>query len=105
MKSVDVDEIIEAFLFYKPELKMQEIKEYVLKKRLGSFEGYKHLDSFNQTIQDIVQSYCKEGNGYRNIPIFKKVSRGVYRLKDHEGMVATWQEVGDLDKLRAEFRK
>jgi predicted restriction endonuclease len=99
MKRLNVDEIIEVFLFYKPELKMQEIKENVLKKRNGSYEGYKHLESFNQTIQDIVQSYCEEGDGYRNISIFEKVSRGNYRLKNHEGMLVTWREAAqDIDQ-------
>ena len=40
MASVSLDNIIEAFIYYKPELKMKEIKDYIFEKRGNAFDGY-----------------------------------------------------------------
>lgn len=90
---ITVDEIIEVFLSQKSELKMQQIKDYIFEKHKSDIGHYKDRRSFDQTIQDIVQSYCKVGNGYKDIPIFQKVERGYYTLQDFEGMDKLWKSL------------
>jgi hypothetical protein len=82
-KSVSLENIIDAFIFYKPELKMMEIKDYVFNKRDNSFEGYKSRYSFDQTIQKIVETHCPTKSGYKGKAIFESFATGHYRLSDH----------------------
>ena len=81
---ITLDEIIDAFIFSEPTLKMEDIKDYVLRQRGNSFYDYDSQYSFEQTIQAKVQSHCPDGYGYKGNAIFQLVSKGHYKLYDHE---------------------
>ena len=92
MTSISIDNIIDAFIFDKPELKMKEIKDYVFQLRGNSFEGYKSRYSFDQTIQKIVETHCPTKKGYNNKPVFESFAIGYYRLSDHNYWVELWKD-------------
>ena len=81
---ITLDEIIDAFIFSKRILKMEDIKEYVYKKRAYSFSGYDSKYSFDQTIQAKVQSHCPEGYGFKGDAVFQLVTKGHYQLINHD---------------------
>lgn len=91
MASVTLDEIIDAFLYHKPELKAQEIKDYVFKKRGSNSTGYKHRYSFDNTIQRIIEKHCPTRKGYNGRPIFQSVATGYYKLIEH----SFWAEISE----------
>lgn len=81
---ISLPEIIDAFVYYKPELKMKEIKEYVFKHRGNTFQGYKSKYSFDQTIQKNVEKRCPHREGYTGEQIFELVHTGYYRLYNYQ---------------------
>lgn len=84
MASVSLDDIIDAFISSKPELKMKEIKDYVFKNRGSSFEGYKNRYSFDQTIQKIVEIRTPTKKGYIGEQVFVSPVTGYYQLSDKQ---------------------
>ena len=79
MASITLGEIFDAFNS-KQELKMEEIKKYVLKRHGNSWEGYNDKYSFDQTIQKIVESRCPQKKGYSGSLVFTSSRRAYYRL-------------------------
>jgi hypothetical protein len=80
MASISIDNIIDAFIYHKPELKMEEIKAYVFEKHGNTFDGYKSLYSFKQTVQKIVETHCPTKKGYNGRPVFESPATGYYKL-------------------------
>ena len=92
MASVSLDNIIEAFIYYKPELKMKEIKDYIFEKRGNAFDGYKTRDTFDQTIQRIVEIHCSTKKGYNGRPVFESPRRSYYKLSNRQFWLDMWKE-------------
>ncbi len=97
MASISIDNIIDAFIYHKPELKMEEIKAYVFEKRGNTFEGYKTLYSFQQTVQKIVETHCPTRKGYNGKPVFESPATGYYKLSDRQFWLDLW-EVETIDE-------
>ena len=95
MVSISIDNIIDAFIFHKPELKMKEIKDYVFEQRGQSFEGYKDRYSFDQTIQRIVEIHCPTKKGFNGKAVFQSISTGYYRLENFEYWNNLWNPKAD----------
>lgn len=77
---ITLEEIMDAFHFPLEMLKMEDIKDRVYSNRNNSYYNYNSRDSFNQTIQDIVQAHTKGGHGFTGVQKFKKIERAVYQL-------------------------
>lgn len=99
MTSISLENIVDAFVFYKPTLKMQEIKDYIFESRRNSFEGYKSRYSFDQTIQRIVESHCATKKGFNGKPVFESPERGIYQLSNPQYWVDLWQIENVDDKV------
>ncbi len=92
MTSISIDNIIDAFIYYKPELKMKEIKDYVFEKRGNTFEGYKTRYSFDQTVQKIVETHCSTKKGSNGRPVFESPATGYYKLADRQYWLDLWKD-------------
>ena len=82
MASISIDNIIDAFIYHKSELKMKEIKDYVFEKRGNTFDGYRTRYSFDQTVQKIVETHCSTKKGFNGRPVFESPATGYYKLSD-----------------------
>lgn len=99
MTNISIENIIDAFIFYKPILKMQEIKDYIFENRRNSFEGYKTRYSFDQTIQKIVETHCETKKGFNGNAVFESPKRGYYQLLNPEYWIDLWQIESADDKI------
>lgn len=80
MPSITLNEIVDAFIFSKPTLKMKEIKDYVFKQRGNTYQGYASRYSFDQTIQKNVEKRCPSREGFTGEHVFDLVYTGTYKL-------------------------
>jgi predicted restriction endonuclease len=99
MASISIDNIIDAFIYYKPELKMKEIKDYVFEKRGSNFDGYKTRYTFDQTIQKIVETHCSTKKGFNGRPVFESPAIGYYQLANRQYWVDLWTDETIDDKI------
>lgn len=92
MTSITLDNIIDAFIYYKPELKMKEIKNYVFENRGNTYEDYKTRYTFDQTVQKIVETHCSTKKGYNGRPVFESPATGYYHLSNRQYWLDMWKE-------------
>ncbi|MBP8114659.1 MAG: HNH endonuclease [Chitinophagaceae bacterium] len=99
MTRISLEKIVDAFIFHKPTLKMQDIKDYIFENRGHSFEGYKTRYSFDQTIQKIVETHCATKKGFNGKPVFESPERGYYQLTNPQYWIDLWQIESIDDKI------